>query len=178
MPDMVLAYWLLPAPPAQEFFRATVGRLAAQHDAPLFEPHLTLAVGSDSATKSQRILTGIASEPLDLPAAGIDFTSKFTRTLYLRFQTTPELEQLRNSLGLEQGKDDPFEPHVSLLYKSIPVEEQSRLAAGIKLPFQTVRFDALQVVRCRVPVATPADVVAWEVVASRGLAPCSPETRS
>ena len=171
MPDTVLAYWLLPAPPAREFFRATIGRLAAQYDAPLFEPHLTLAVGSDAAIEARRILNGLASRPLELAAARIQFTPKFTRTLYVLFQSTPALDQLRNSLGLAGRNDDPFEPHLSLLYKTIPVEAQSRLAAGIKIPFKTVRFGALQVMRCRVPVTTPADVVAWEVVASAPLWP-------
>jgi len=70
MPDTVLAYWLLPAPPAREFFRATIGRLAAQYDAPLFEPHLTLAVGSDAAIEARRILNGLASRRSNSPLPG------------------------------------------------------------------------------------------------------------
>jgi len=167
----VLAYWLLPAAPAADFFRKTVARLATECDAPLFEPHLTLAVGSDDAADAHRILTSIAAGPIELQAVAIHFTAKFTRTLFVRFASSPKLEQLRSSLGLVAPNDDPFDPHVSLLYKRIPIEKQSQLAAAIKLPFQTARFDAFQVVRCRVPVATPEDVTAWEVVASRRLAP-------
>jgi 2'-5' RNA ligase len=166
MPDTVLAYWLLPASPARDFFLATIGRLAEQFDAPLFEPHLTLVVGSDVATEAHRILDGLASRPLELAAIGTHFAPKFTRTLYVLFQSTPALDQLRNSLGVVQRNHDPFEPHVSLLYKTIPAEEQSRLAVGIKLPFQTVRFDALQVMRCRLPVLSAADVSSWELIAS------------
>jgi hypothetical protein len=51
----------------------------------------------------------------------------------------------------------------------MPAENQARLAAAVRLPFQTACFDALQVIRCRLPVATPADVASWEVIASQRL---------
>ncbi|MEO5753829.1 MAG: hypothetical protein ABIR38_03895 [Chthoniobacterales bacterium] len=43
----VIAYWLLPAPPARAYLRELILRLAAENDALTFEPHLTLAVGPD-----------------------------------------------------------------------------------------------------------------------------------
>jgi hypothetical protein len=172
----VLAYWLLPAAPARDFFRAAVDRLARECDAPNFEPHLTLTVGPDSAADAHRVLTGIAAGPIELHAAGIHFATKFTKTLFVQFNSSPELDRLRDSLGLERRDNDPFDPHVSLLYKSISVEKQSQLAAAMKLPFQTVWFDAIQAVRCRVPVVASADVAAWEVLASLRLALDSVET--
>ncbi len=69
----VLTYWLLPAQPAREFFRETIGRLAAECDAPLFAPHLTLAVGPDSVAQAQRILAGVAAGPIELHANGDPF---------------------------------------------------------------------------------------------------------
>ncbi len=165
----VLAYWLLPASPAQEFFRETINRLATACDAPIFQPHLTLAVGPDSGAEAHRILTGIVSGPIELRAAGIRFAPQFTRTLFVRFDSSAELKRLQNSLGLERCGDPPFDPHVSLLYKNISTQKQSRFAAALRLPLKTATFDAVQVMRCRVPVATSADVASWEVVASRRL---------
>src|SRR4051812_3196753 len=156
-----LTYWLLPAEPARGFFRETISRLAAELDAPHFEPHLTLLVGPDSMEQAQRILSDVAVAPIELHVSGVHCTSKFTKTLFVRFNSTPALEKLRGSLGLETGVE-PFDPHVSLLYKTLPVEKQSELAATIHLPFPSVRFDALEVVRCRVPVTTAADVADWE----------------
>jgi 2'-5' RNA ligase len=164
----VLTYWLLPASPARELLHETIGRLAAECDAPLFAPHLTLAVGPDSVAQAQRIFAGVTARPIELHAKGIHFTSRFTKTLFVRFDSSPALDQLRDSLGLEAG-DRPFDPHVSLLYKTLPVETQSLLAATIHLPCQDVRFDAVEVVRCRVPVTTAADVAAWQIVASHRL---------
>lgn len=163
-----LTYWLLPAEPARGYFRETISRLAAELDAPVFEPHLTLAVGPDSMAQAQRILSDVAVAPIELHVSGVHYTSKFTKTLFVRFGSTPALEKLRESLGLETSSE-PFDPHVSLLYKTLPAEKQSELAATIHLPFQSVRFDALEVVRCRVPVTTSADITAWETIGIRQL---------
>ena len=161
-----LIYWLLPAQPAREFFRETIRRLAAECDAPLFEPHLTLAVGPDSIAQAQQILTNVAIAPIELQANGVHFTSKFTKTLFVRFDSTAALQRLRKSLGVETGAE-PFDPHLSLLYKTLPAEKQSQLAASMHLPFHKVSFDALEVVRCRLPVTTSADVTAWETIGIR-----------
>jgi len=162
----VLAYWLLPAPPAREFFRETIARLADECDAPLFEPHLTFAVGPDDVAEAHRIFAGLSAGAIELAAAGIHYTSKFTRTLFVQFESSAELDRLRNSLGQMSRDPEPFLPHVSLLYQEMPGEKQVQLAAAIQFPFKTVTFDAVQAMRCRVPVLTAADVAAWEVVAS------------
>lgn len=165
----VLAYWLLPAPPAREFLRETIARLAKQCDAPIFKSHLTLAIGSDSATEriSHPHRHHFRADPIG--AAGVHFGSRFTKALFVRFDPRPELDRLRNSLGLERCTDQPFDPHVSLLYQTMTPEKQSPLAASVRFPFQTVRFDAIEIVRCRLPVTTSADVTSWEVIASRRL---------
>ena len=164
-----LTYWLLPAQPARGFFRETISRLAAEFDAPVFEPHLTLSIGPDSMEHAQRILRDVAVAPIELHVSGVHYTSKFTKTLFVRFDSTPALELLRNSLGLKLNAE-PFDPHVSLLYENLPEEKQSQLAATVHLPFQEVRFDAIEVVRCRVPVTTAADVADWETIGVRQFA--------
>ena len=163
----VIAYWLVPAAPFREFFAEIIASLAARYDAPIFNPHLTVAVGPDSALASERALAGLTTAALELQASGIDFSEKFTRSLFVRFQPSPALRQLRASLG---GKEDGgFDPHVSLLYQRLPEEEQARLASELQLPFAAVRFDAVAAIRCRIPVETAADVAVWKNVASAKL---------
>ncbi len=93
-----------------------------------------MAVVPDSGGEPERPLAGLIAAPIELPVRGVDFTAKFTQTLFVRFDSKPELEQLCDSLGLEKYGAQPFDPHLSLLYKKLPV-------------------------------ATPADVSAWEVIA-------------
>ncbi len=165
--QFVIAYWLLPAVPFQDFFRETIRRLVVKYDAPFFEPHLTLAVRPDCPAETERRLARLRLGAVELRPIGIAFDSAFTKAFFLRFESHPSLHDLRVSLGVEDNRG--FDPHLSLLYKKLPVGEQSRLASEIQLPFSSVTFDMVAATRCRLPVATAADVDVWESVASRGL---------
>ncbi len=153
--------WLVPAEPARAFFRETIRRLAKEHDAPLFEPHLTLGAGAPAQ------LSQINAGPITLPILGLHTSDSFTKTLFVRFQPTSPLGQLRHSLGMEA---DGFEPHLSLLYCEVPDRSKRDLAAALPLPFPTVTFNAVAAIRCPAEVATRADVEAWETIATKALA--------
>ncbi len=157
----------MPAAPAQEYFRRIIQRLASDYGAPDFEPHLTLGVGVDNLHEMNAVLAALTSSALELYPAGLAFTAKFTKTLFVRFQSTPALRRLRDSLGF--AAEEEFDPHVSLLYHRLPEEEQARLASTMHLPFDGVSFDSVVVTRCRLPVASAADVASWETVARRRL---------
>ncbi len=150
--------WLMPAPAGRNFFRATIRRFAQRYDAPSFEPHLTLGVSAGTKTLPQ--LT--APEPITLRPVGIFFSSRFTKTLFVRFEITPALQNLRRTLGLSGAA---FDPHLSLLYRKLPGPEKAQLAALVSLPFSTVTFDRIALVQCVSPTQNRADVEAWQLLA-------------
>ncbi|MGI8890486.1 MAG: hypothetical protein ACR2G0_06840 [Chthoniobacterales bacterium] len=159
--NSVIAYWLLPASTASAFFQATIRGLASECEGPLFEPHLTLAVGPDISEKSEYTRTRIRASKIELAVAGVAYTAKFTQTLFVRFEANPELLRLQALLGLDTANQG-FDPHLSLLYRNLPEDRQFQLAQQIRLPFATVTFDAIAAVRCRIPVESAADVAVWE----------------
>ena len=161
----VVAYWLLPASDARDFFGEIIQRLAAKYEAPVFEPHLTLAVRPDTPDEAEQILAQAPGSLVELRPLEMGWTAKFTKTLFLRFASSELLRQLRCSIGAEGD----FDPHLSLLYQRIPETEQARLAAETQVPFPRVNFDRIVAIRCRLPVETVADVAAWQLVASRKL---------
>ena len=161
--NFVTALWLLPAAPARDFFRATIDRLARDYDAPRFEPHLTLGLlETSSALPQLRSASAIRLRPI-----GILFSSVFTQTLFVRFEMAPALDALRQSLGIRVSG---YDPHLSLLYRRLPAAVKERLAASIPLPFSTVVFDQISLVRCARPTESRADVEAWEHLESNKLA--------
>lgn len=165
--ETVIAYWLLPAAPAREFFRAAIQRLAEAYAAPVFQPHLTLLVGRNDDAEARRILERPPSGPILLPVIGLGFTSKFTQTLFVRFAPTPALSATRQALGISAAAGvGPSEPHLSVLYRRIGASEQARLARELKIPLTEVIFDTLAAVRCRLPVEAVADVESWEWLGS------------
>jgi hypothetical protein len=153
--------WLTPAEAACTFFCDTIRRLALDHDAPLFEPHLTLGPGDPSQ------LRAISAAPITLPIIGLDYSDRFTKTLFVRFELTTPLVQLRRSLGMEAAG---YDPHLSLLYQRLSDSTKRQLATTLTPPFSTVTFNAIAAIRCPAEVFSRADVEAWVTVSTKTLA--------
>jgi hypothetical protein len=109
----------------------------------------------------------LAAEAIQLETAGIFFSSAFTKTLFVRFRSTPVLEKLRSSLGLSVPG---YDPHLSLLYPNLPSDAGARLARSINLPFSVVTFDGVRAFRCPNPTTTRAEVESWRLFRSLNLA--------
>ncbi|MEO6871794.1 MAG: hypothetical protein ABI233_06195 [Chthoniobacterales bacterium] len=112
-------------------------------------------------------LPAIRTAPITLPIAGVDSSAIFTKTLFVRFQLTGPLAQLRDSLGM---KGAGYDPHLSLLYRKLPDSLKRQLATSLSLPFPTVTFNAVAAIRCPAGVATRADVESWQTAARQPLA--------
>jgi hypothetical protein len=83
-----------------------------------------------------------------------------------------KLQQLNQLIrdAAQDSSDYQLNPHLSLLYKKMPVLVLRQLADSIKLPFSEVTFESIKAVRCVSPTRSRADVEAWRVVAARTLA--------
>jgi 2'-5' RNA ligase superfamily len=187
MKKTATVYWLLPAKPERELFCEIVRILRKEFGAPNFEPHLTLfsaskdrpgsakrQSGSDLRCGEQSpktVLRQISMRPIRLTTRGAGFSSEFTKTLFVRFKSSPALRKLVTDLGraTKSRAKAPGDPHVSFLYKKLPTAAKKQLAAVMKLPFRTVVFDSIAAVRCASPSRTKADINAWKILAKKSL---------
>ena len=171
MKKTAIVYWLLPARPERDLFCQIVRILRKELRAPNFEPHLTLFVTSDRGISPKKVLQSIRFRPIRLSVRNTAFSRKFTKTLFVRFKSSPALRKLATDLGraAKFGGRSPADPHVSLIYKKLPTRMQKELATVIKLPFRTARFDSIAAVRLTLPVRNGADVEKWRIVAKRSL---------
>ena len=171
MKKTAIVYWLLPAKPERELFCSIIRILRKAFNAPNFEPHLTLFVTAKDRQPPSKVLRQIRSRPIRLRARGVAFSPKFTKTLYVRFKSSPALRKLNGKVGraANSSAKAPGDPHVSLLYKKLPRAAQKELAAVMRLPFRSVVFDSIAAVRLTLPVRNSADVAKWKVVAKKSL---------
>jgi hypothetical protein len=160
----VIVYWLIPAEPERELFRSLIKILAKQFDAPIFDPHLTLCFGQDR-TSPRQLLRHVVAPIVRMPVRDVACSSKFTKTLFVRLKPSHALDKLAREFGCAARSD----PHVSLLYKDLPTRTKREVAATIKLPFRSVRFDSIKAVRCTSPTATSRDVQSWRVLGTKRL---------
>jgi 2'-5' RNA ligase len=163
----------MPAKPARKFFQGLIEKLARRYDAPVFEPHVTVHVGEDHADAAEKALSRGSREcqRINLEHLGIDHSDEFIKTLFVRFAPDKKLQRL-NAI-IRAAAQDPvryqLKPHLSLLYKNIPVAAPRALADSIRVPFSDVTFDGLRAVRCISPTQSRAEVEAWRVIATREL---------
>jgi 2'-5' RNA ligase len=171
MKKTATVYWLLPAKPERELFCAVIRILRKEYRAPNFEPHLTLLVATKDRQSPNKVVRQIRSRPVRLSVRGVAYSTAFTKTLFVRFKSSPALRKLVADLGraAKFPVKAPADPHVSLLYKKGPRRVKKELAAVIKLPARSVRFDSIAAVRLTLPVRTGADVESWRIVALKKL---------
>ena len=143
--------WLVPAAgPVRDRLAEVIARLAAEHAAPGFAPHVTMAsVVESSADAAARVLgrlvAGVPTFEVRLTAVGSE--PEFFRSLFLRAEPDAILTALHEAAGRAWGLDPaPYRPHLSLLYSRLPEERKPATAGalGLALPV-TIRIDAAEV---------------------------------
>ena len=168
-----LAFWLMPSADAKPFFVSLVEELARRLNAPVFEPHVTLQGAEMDSGEALALLERVAAfhTPLELGIAGIEFSEKYTKTLYVQFRASAEATAISDAFADGVGSDGgyEFDPHLSVLYKTMTDAEKEELAREITIPFAQVRCDAVKLVSVPRPIKGPEDVHAWRALAEQPL---------
>jgi 2'-5' RNA ligase len=167
----VIVYWLFPARDERELFCDIIRILYKEFDAPNFDPHLTVFAAKEARQSPRKTLSEVRSAPVRLNVRTIGFSSQFRKTLFVQFAPSKSLDKLVIDLARATKSRAKLvrDPHLSLLYKNVPVEIKKELARTIKLPFRKVLFDSIATVRCVSPAKRKADVEAWRVIATKSL---------
>ncbi|MEP7071008.1 MAG: hypothetical protein ABI839_01345 [Verrucomicrobiota bacterium] len=165
----VIAYWLLPAEKNRAFLAWTIEALSLRFGAPVFEPHLTLLVVPENSPDPGEVLTQLAPVEMSLPILGVGQSKEFTQTLFVRFEPTAALARLVKRLQtLAQVRSgETLQPHLSLLYQTLPEVTRDELTRTVVLPFAEVSFAGVCAVRCPSPTANAAHVRSWQIVAEK-----------
>jgi 2'-5' RNA ligase len=169
---IVIAYWLIPTEPARSSFRSLINKLALRYNAPVFEPHVTVHVGANC----RDVVDGVSAaarhcEPIVLQALEVSSSTEFIKTLFVQFALNRQLQRLNQSIrnAAQDSSDYQLNPHLSLLYKRMSIQERRALMHSIEMPFPEVTFDSLIAVRCVSPTQSRVDVEAWRAVAAKPL---------
>lgn len=172
--EEIITYWLCPAEPVRTHFAKVIKDLAARFDAPVFEPHVTIFVTSAEQEKPEEVLAKVlpGRRQYRLSISGLDYSDKFTQTLFLRFAPNAELTRLSEDLRRASASKSDYElnPHLSLLYKKLELETKRDLARSIISPFTDAIFDSVKAVLSPARIASREDVESWRVVAEEKIA--------
>ncbi len=167
----VVAFWLLPAAGTCAFFETLIAELATRCTAPPFEPHVTIGGGDIGEKRAGEILQKISTrEPIQLEVERVDFSEEFTKTLFVQFRSSREIEALNTEIERASGNEYEINPHLSLLYKEMTAVEKAELARAISIPFAIAVFDRIKMMRTPHPITISEQVQAWRALGERALA--------
>lgn len=168
----MVAFWLMPSAETADFFASLIRTLAVEQDAPVFDAHLTLYAGRiDEAAAIAALHVAPTSETYELVVEGIDHSGKFTKTVFVQFRASTELQQLSDALRelVNGARDYQLNPHLSLIYKDLPESARFDLARTLTMPFERVTFDRLRVIAAHDDTTSREDVESWRVLAESSL---------
>jgi 2'-5' RNA ligase len=171
--DETLTYWLIPAEPARAYFQTLIADLARRFEAPAFEPHVTLYGTKAAGENPKKVLENARAilKPVRLSIAGIDFSDKFTKTLFVQFRPDKGVTELSDRLRSASASQCEYEvnPHLSLIYRKMPDETKLQIKDSVRLPFDEVQFDSVKAIISPAMVESSQDVERWRVVAAEPL---------
>ncbi len=152
--------WLVPSDADHARIRQTTDKLADAQRGARFQPHMTL--GSLQSFEPDLNSMFGSAQALDLTPIEIDRTELFTMSLFVRFELSAKLADLRAALEAVPGfrASRTFDPHVSLCYGAPPeLPEIDALYSGIL--DRPIRFNRIWATEIEVPVETYADIRMW-----------------
>lgn len=124
MQGVGFSLWIVPEGEVRRRLAALIKALARRFGGPIFEPHVTLLAGVPGpaetvVTRAREIVR--SRSPLGLRLGGLEAGDSYFRCLYLRVEPSPELLSLHSRARKAFGRrDEPFFPHVSLMYGNPP----------------------------------------------------------
>jgi 2'-5' RNA ligase len=101
----------------------------------------------------KRVVSAAVSgiRPFPLPVRRIGCSETYFRSLFIEFEKTQPLQEIRAGLlsGLETEPADEFVPHLSLLYSEMPLRHKQALAKRLTLDRFEIHCDEIKIVTPR-----------------------------
>jgi len=139
---MAYSLWLLPhEQTTKTCLTEVVTGLAARHDGPVFEPHMTMLGDVDLtldmlSEKMKEVAQNTSI--LELKTSSVEYSTSYYQCVFVRVRPTPRLMQLFDDMKQNLGLTKPsvFMPHISLYYGNLPYRERHEIATSLKLETQ------------------------------------------
>lgn len=156
--------------PAKEDFiyaESLIQRLSSEYDAAPFEPHVTVFSGDlDDPEALMSLLLRLTRgvKPFCLRVKGIGCSEEYFRTLFVEFEESPALQDIYRAVreGVQKESGYRLVPHMSLLYKEMPLTQKEALAKRVSFDREEVLFDCLKLVTPENRLEGWRDTACWK----------------
>ena len=160
--------WLMPLSKAYALLSATITELSLKHNAPRFEPHVTLlgdlpGLEQGIVAKMSLLVRQVNSYDIHLTNPAHD--DQYFRCLFLNVQETALVMEANAKAKVifskAESNDIPYRPHLSLLYGNYSVSLKTQIIATLP-SFQGLSFAVTSLHLVRAESTNPKD---WHKIA-------------
>lgn len=158
----MISIWIIFSDKDEQSLREQIDDLSQRHSGPKFLPHITLYGSLEIEIKRLAVITDRCfskTKKFTVHTAGIGQTDNIWKTIFINITTDSQLMELYEFLTTELGQfqNYDFNPHVSLIYRKMPVEKRLLIAQEINFaPHYEITGVAL--------VETSDDVDNWHIL--------------
>jgi len=158
----MISIWLIFSDKDEQSLREQVDDLSQLYSAPKFRPHITLYGSLEIDIKRLAVITDRCfskTKKFSVHTTGIGQTDNIWKTIFIKIASDSQLMELYEFLTteLEQFRNYDFDPHVSLIYRKMPVEKRILIMQEINFaPHYEITGAAL--------VETSVDVDNWRIL--------------
>lgn len=134
----LLSVWLVPQEKDKLYLYEIIDKLAKENNAPTFIPHLTLLPGIEMEVNDLKIILNEVfnqTKSFKINKTKISQSEQFFKTVFIEFELDENLKNLfmRLSEKTDNKSIDAFNPHISLLYKTMPEEEKEKIIKNLSI---------------------------------------------
>ncbi|HEY4846972.1 MAG TPA: hypothetical protein VIH87_04045 [Methylocella sp.] len=162
------SFWLLPAEPLKGRLRSIVQQLANKYEAIEFEPHVTVSCGPSDDAQTHIIALEVASlySHVELIPLKLEHTSEYTKTLFIQFQESGVVRHMSGAIKDRHARPVNYvlNPHLSLLYKTMPLAMLAGICQALDVPKRPYVFDRLRAIETEIPLTGPDQIKRWRPV--------------
>ena len=164
----MISLWLTPSEEDESYLQNIINDLASEYQAPVFSPHLTLYSPTDLSKDVLRDrITSVAerTNKLYVTMNGLNHTMNIWKTVFIELEDSPELLDLQQNIvsSIPNLKPYSFEPHISLIYKEMPMEKKEKIIRNLAVR-NSYKMDKI------IAMKTGPNVDQWEKVMEVSLA--------
>jgi 2'-5' RNA ligase len=165
--------WLTPCEPLRSRLHSIIRHLAASLDAVEFEPHVTVYCGPSTDAEARAAAQMVAEQfsPIELTADRLCHTERYTKTLFVQFEESATARQMFDLVarGYTRQSNYILNPHLSLLYKTLPETKRRELCETLDVPLGRYKFDRIRMIETELPIEDARPVRRWRVVCDEAI---------
>lgn len=156
------AIWLTFSKSDRKYLKKIIDKISEKYHAPKFEPHITVY---GLVNSEMRLIDSIAKEitlnynSFSVKKSKILQSDELWKTVYIELKMNNEMELIHKNLKkhFEKISKYEFNPHVSLIYKILPIEEKIKIINELNIK------DEFMINKLAVQKFFP-DIEKWKIV--------------